>query len=213
MVVSVSGFDPDIVARTYSAIADDYAQTYAGHLHRLQLDRELLDGVARRVPPGGQVLDVGCGPGHIGHYLAERGCAVVGVDAAPGMLAVARRRYPMLQPLAGDMRALPLGDDSCAGLVSFYLLHHVPRAELDLVLREFRRVLAGAGQLLVATHAGTGEFSAAGVDGTEITGTLYTDEEISRALTAAGFEVDSVRHRDPLPHERQADRIYATATA
>lgn len=196
----MSGFDSRAVTRTYSAVAEDYARTYADHLDRVEVDREMLDATARRATGDGPVVDLGCGPAHVGGYLAEWGCDVVGVDAALGMLAVARRRNPGLSLLAGDMRGLPLRSGSCAGLVAFYLLHHVPRAELRLVLRELRRVLLAGGPLLVATHAGAGEFrSRSGLDGQEITGTLYADDELVRALAAEQFAVDAVRHRDRCP--------------
>ena len=90
----MSGFDRRRVTQTYSAVADDYAKTYAGHVDRLDVDREMLDATARRVTGDGPVVDLGCGPAHVGGYLAERGCHVVGADAALGMLAVARRRNP-----------------------------------------------------------------------------------------------------------------------
>lgn len=40
----------------------------------------------------GRVLDVGCGPGRCALYLQEQGCDVVGIDASPGMIEVARSR-------------------------------------------------------------------------------------------------------------------------
>ncbi len=46
--------------------------------------------VLRNVAP--PVLDVGCGPGRVLHLLAQRGATVLGVDPAPGAVALARRR-------------------------------------------------------------------------------------------------------------------------
>ncbi len=42
-------------------------------------------------PPGGGLLDAGCGSGRQVCALAKRGYHVVGVDASEEMLAVARR--------------------------------------------------------------------------------------------------------------------------
>lgn len=43
-----------------------------------------------RLRPGDRVLDVGCGPGRHALALAARGIAVVGVDASPDFVALAR---------------------------------------------------------------------------------------------------------------------------
>lgn len=40
--------------------------------------------------PGERILDLGCGDGPLAVQLAAQGCAVVGVDASPGMVAAAR---------------------------------------------------------------------------------------------------------------------------
>jgi ubiquinone/menaquinone biosynthesis C-methylase UbiE len=42
--------------------------------------------------PGGTVLEVGCGPGHLLLGLAASGCHPVGLDLSPAMLRQARRR-------------------------------------------------------------------------------------------------------------------------
>ena len=85
------GFSRRAVRDVYDAMAADYAQTYGGDLDGLPLDTEILDLLARRAAGRGPVLDVGCGPAHLGAYLAARGARVVGLDLAPLMLAEARR--------------------------------------------------------------------------------------------------------------------------
>ena len=210
------GFDRRVIAAAYDGVAAEYAAKFAGDLAGLPLDRELLDSIRQRAGGAGPVLDIGCGPAQAGAYLAARGTRGAGIDAAPGMLAAAASRHTALRQAgllglaAADMRALPVADGSCAAAVSLYALHHLPRAELPAVLREFRRVLAPAGALLLATHEGTGEFATANP---QITGTRYTGDELRRALTRASFRVDQVRQRDPLPHEMQSGRIYVIAAA
>lgn len=59
----------------------------------------LLDGV----PPGGQVLDVGCGAGLLLHWLSARpGIVATGVDASAGQVALARRNAPRATVLHTD---------------------------------------------------------------------------------------------------------------
>ena len=83
------------VEDTYDAIAEDYETAIADELDRKPFDRALLDDLATRL--AGPVADIGCGPGHVGRYLADRGVDVIGVDVSEGMLAVARRRNPRLR--------------------------------------------------------------------------------------------------------------------
>ena len=44
------------------------------------------------VPPGGSVLDLGCGPGWSSLFLARAGFDVVGVDISERMIEIARER-------------------------------------------------------------------------------------------------------------------------
>jgi SAM-dependent methyltransferase len=103
------------IATTYDAVADDYADKFSDELDGKPFDRELLDQLARGVAGRGPVVDLGCGPGQIGAYLAASGCDVIGVDLAPGMIRSAREQHPDLRFELGDLRALPLADDSWAG--------------------------------------------------------------------------------------------------
>jgi len=216
-----AGFDPGVLRSAYDAVAPEYAQKFGDDLDGLPLDTELLRRLAAAaqpdsgcgVPEGGLVLDVGCGPAQGGGYLAARGTRVLGLDLSPGMLnaAVARHGGLGLRAACADMRRLPLRDRCCAGITSFYTLHHLPREDLAPVLSEFRRVLRHGGGLLLATHEGSGEYVAN--DDLGIRGTLYTAPEIEYAVAGAGFTGVQVRRRDPLPHERQSGRLYVTASA
>jgi SAM-dependent methyltransferase len=210
--MAADGFDPTVLRDAYDAIAPEYAAKFGADLDRLDLDRALLDFLAATAGDG-LVLDVGCGPAQAGGYLAGRGARVLGLDLSAGMTAAAVHRYGSLGLLAAraDMRQLPLCGGSCAGAALFYTLHHLPRGDLPTVLGEFGRVLAPGAVLLLATHEGAGEFVADGHP--DITGTLYTGEELKLALTAAGFRNVQVSGRDPLPHERQSGHIYVTAVA
>ena len=50
-----------------------------------------LPAFVELVPPAGRrTLDVGCGEGRIGRYLAETGHHVIGVDSSPSLAAHAR---------------------------------------------------------------------------------------------------------------------------
>ena len=56
------------------------------------------------------VLDAGCGTGRVAIELARRGLEVVGLDADPGMLRVARAKAPELEWVLGDLSDFELGE-------------------------------------------------------------------------------------------------------
>ena len=65
-------FDAAAVGAAYDVAAEDYAEAFAADLLRLPTDREVLDSVAERSQGDSLVLDLGCGPGQVGQYLAAR---------------------------------------------------------------------------------------------------------------------------------------------
>src|SRR5947209_1988879 len=64
------------------------------------------------ITTGTRLLDVGCGAGLALQLAAKRGAAVTGIDAAAGLLAVARERLPEADLRQGDIEELPYDDSS-----------------------------------------------------------------------------------------------------
>jgi demethylmenaquinone methyltransferase / 2-methoxy-6-polyprenyl-1,4-benzoquinol methylase len=97
--------------------------------------------------PTSRVLDVATGTGLVAEALTRRyGCAVVGLDQSPEMLAQARRRLGEEAELVeAPADALPFADDAFDALSFTYLLRYVddPRA----TLRELARVVRPGGLL------------------------------------------------------------------
>lgn len=106
---------------------------------------------AAGVKPGDRVLDVACGTGVLTLAVAERvgqSGSAVGLDANPGMLAVARRKPTRIKWLEGRAEALPLPDQSFDAVVSqFGMMFFDDR---PAALREMMRVLRPGGRLAVA---------------------------------------------------------------
>jgi SAM-dependent methyltransferase len=67
---------------------------------------------ATGIGSGMQVLDVGCGTGEFCALAAARGAVVAGLDAADGMIEIARRRLPGADLRVGAMERLPWAGDS-----------------------------------------------------------------------------------------------------
>jgi SAM-dependent methyltransferase len=61
---------------------------------------------------GARILDVGCGSGEFCRFAADRGAEVGGLDAAEGMIAIARELVPRADLRVGPIELLPWPDDS-----------------------------------------------------------------------------------------------------
>lgn len=103
------------------------------------------------VQTGSKILDVGCGTGVLTRELATRvgrSDAVTGLDANPGMIAVARRCEPRIDWHLGDAAALPFADGAFDIVTSQFALMLFENREKSL--QEMWRVLSKAGTLTVA---------------------------------------------------------------
>jgi SAM-dependent methyltransferase len=111
--------------------------------------RPLHAEVARvTVKPGMTILDIGCGSGQFLQIAAEHGANVSGLDAAAGLLAVARERIPAGDLREGEMTALPWPDhtfDLVTGFNSFQYAHDFVQA-----LSEARRVVKPGAHVVIA---------------------------------------------------------------
>lgn len=207
----------DSLRTSYDAVGADYASRIAGELDGKPFDRERLCDFADRLRGAGTVADLGCGPGHVAAFLADRGLDVVGIDLSPGMIAQARALHPALRFRVGDLTRLDLPDGALAGAVAFYSLIHVPRSELAAALREVRRALTPGGLLLAAVHIGDETLHLDEWWGhpVSVDFTFFTTRELTCALEAAGFAIVDARERDPYAPEveHQSRRAYVLARA
>jgi SAM-dependent methyltransferase len=203
-------WNPDLAA-TYDRVARAYAEQFFTELDRKPFDRELLDRFAASLAGRGRVCDVGCGPGHVGRYLAARGVDVFGLDLSSAMVALARELNPSIPVQQGDLRAFDLPDGALGGIVAFYSLIHLERAAAVRALTEMARVLVPGGALLLAFHGGEGEVHADDWFGQGVTidATLFQPDEMAGYMERAGFGVDEIVTREPYEFEYQSQRVYA----
>lgn len=126
------------LAAAYSADATTYDEYWSPVIlpPAASLARALPLAESRRV------LDVGTGAGALVPAIraAAPGAAIVGVDAAEGMLRIARERRD-LPGVVGDAGVLPIADRSIDVAVLAFVLFHLadPHAGLVEVARTLRR--------------------------------------------------------------------------
>jgi SAM-dependent methyltransferase len=177
----------------YDRVASVYADKFDRELDGKPLDRALLDAFAELVRGRGRVLDVGCGTGHIGAYLADRGADVEGVDISPAMIERARALHPNVRFRVGDMLALDDGDGAIAGISAAYAIVHLLPEDVARAAAEWRRVLAPGGWLLVSFHVGNERFHLDEFIGEKVAVdyTFHERAAVEADLERAGLEVEA----------------------
>jgi len=114
-----------------------------------------VEEAQRATPP---VLEIGCGTGRILIPVAEAGVEIVGLDCAPAMLEIARRKVSTLSPetqrrielVEGDMRDFSL--DQRFNLVTIpyrAFLHLITSEEQRQALHNIRQHLRDGGRLVL----------------------------------------------------------------
>lgn len=159
-------------------------------------ERGWLDRFTARLPPGGQVLDLGCGSGEpIARHLVEAGLRVTGVDSAAAMIALAQTRLPGQDWHVADMRGLSLGRrfDGILAWDSFFHLDHEDQRRMFRIFRDH----AAPGAALMFTSGPAQGVALGRFEGEALFHASLDPEEYRALLEAHGFRVLAHRAEDP----------------
>jgi len=108
------------------------------------------------LPPNGNVLDLGCGPGTMWNQAGKRlqhDIHLIMADFSPGMIFTARRRLQVENRCSyylADAVRLPYADDCLDIVIANFILHHV--ADVRRAHQGIRRVLKPGGRFYAVTH-------------------------------------------------------------
>lgn len=129
------------VVAGFSETAENYAVSMAPSLRTIAV--EVVQRAELQV--GERILDAGTGTGVGAAAALAPGREVFGVDAAPGMLAVARREVRGVRFVEADFAHLPFPKGSFKVIISVHALHLA--ADPVAALVEWRRVTVDGGRL------------------------------------------------------------------
>jgi len=203
------------VLSTYTAVAQNYAETLGAELEDLRFERWLLDRVVAEAGAR-PIVDAGCGPGHVTAYLAAAGANARGLDLTPAMVEQARNRFPGLRFDVGDLGQLirPENADGWGAVLGWYSLIHLADSEFPAAVAALARPLTPGGVLVLATHAGREVKKLTSWFGhdVELDVVLHDPAQVVAAVTAAGLQDVEWYLRGPIAARQETtDRLYVLA--
>jgi SAM-dependent methyltransferase len=120
-------------------------------------EKAWLDRFRALLPPGGAVLDLGCGSGEpIAAYLIGLGHPVTGVDSSSALIEACSKRFPGQDWIVADMRKLALQRNYC-GIVAWDSFFHLAHDDQRRMFPLFRAHAAPGAALLFTSGPAHGE--------------------------------------------------------
>jgi SAM-dependent methyltransferase len=157
----------------------------------------IYPALRRHLPRDGRVVEAGSGLGQWVALLREDGFDAVGVDTSEEALRRSRLVFPGLPFEQADVLALPYGDGTLGGYVSFGVAEHFP-AGPHALLAEAARVLRDGGVMVISVpwlsplRRWQRWRPARAPEGAVFYQYFFTRSEMTAAVEAAGFDVIEV---------------------
>lgn len=131
----------------FAEVADQWDEIRSSYFTEHMRDAAIAKA---HLPPNAVVADVGTGTGFVAASLAVQAKHVVGFDASPDMLMVARRNLAdfdnvEFREATGDQ--LPVSDETFDGVFANMFLHHAP--DPAKTIKELARTLKPDGVLCI----------------------------------------------------------------
>lgn len=176
------------------------------------LRSQVQHALAGRLPPGGRMMDAGCGTGGMLEFLKGQNCdlTVAGVDAAEEAVRHCHQRGLSTVQL-GSVEALPYADADFDAVLSLDVLYHAGVVEKQ-ALAEMGRVLRPGGLLVLNLPAFEG---LRGSHDVAVSGARrYGASQVRKLLEHSSFAVEQIHYWNawlflPLLAWRQLSRIKA----
>lgn len=197
------------------AFFDSYGASNAYDVFSPETNQRLIDIFVRLsgLPRGSRIADLGCGSGVFTNILRQRGYTCTGVDLSPNLIRIARKKYPGIEFLEGDIEQLLFPNASYDGVLLGGVLHHLPDA--PRCAGEVMRILKPGGKFVAFDPNRVNPFMYLYRDRTSpLYSTVGVTEnerpilahEIAATFRAAGFRVGTEFHSG-LTYRYTASRV------
>lgn len=183
------------------AFFDQHARDWDDLAQSVLPTPDYLAELLARVPAELAVAELGIGTGGLLPHLADRCRRLIGIDHSAAMLQEAGRRLAAsgqeCELRLGELAHLPLADAEVDLVLMNMVLHHIPQPQ-D-VLREVRRVLTGAGRVVIADLQRHQHDAVRATMADVWLG--FEEVELEAWLTDAGFVVESMARMEAVSDE------------
>lgn len=169
-------------------IYERHARDYEKDRGRSLFEKSWLDRFAALLPPGGTILDIGCGFAEpIAAYFIARGFSVIGVDSSPSMIAACRSQFPDNEWRTGDMRTLELRE-AFDGVIAWDSFFHLTPDDQRRMFAVFGKHAAADAALMFTSGPSHGE-AVGEYHGNPLYHASLDPAEYRTLLTDEGFRV------------------------
>ncbi|TXT58941.1 MAG: conserved membrane protein of unknown function [Promethearchaeota archaeon] len=121
------------------------------------VNQKIRELILEKVNSQKNILEVGCGTGSLAAEMALKGNKIVAIDKNPKMIEFAKKKYStninteLLYQL-GDVKELPVSEDSQDVIISTFLLSELRPLEQQIFLRNAWRALKPSGKIIIAAE-------------------------------------------------------------
>jgi ubiquinone/menaquinone biosynthesis C-methylase UbiE len=151
----MESYNIDEVRNCYNIVAQEYADIFTNELDGKPFDRDFLRRFRIHFSNNNKIIDFGTGCGHIANYLYKLGLTdIIGTDISDKILEIARTKYPYIKFENRNMFDTKLENNSVDGIVCFYGIVHFTYKEIELTIKEWKRILKPGGKAIFSFHLG-----------------------------------------------------------
>lgn len=180
-----------VTQTTYNKVANEYWEKVAS----LDQYNASYDIFCVLLPQKANVLEMGCGPGNVTHYLLNKrpDLHYTASDLAPNMLALAKKNNPLAHFLQLDCREISTLNQNFDAIIGAFVLPYLNKTECTTFISDCAKMVTPKGLLYLSTMEG--DEAQSGFEHTSFSGedqvyiNYHQEAFLRESLSKNGFEV------------------------